>query len=177
MFECHAFALVLEGVQRQRLPLHATVLCHQLHVLRRPERPRRPHAVQLLRRVADLDAAGLLEHLVGVEGLHGLAEVGDGGEASAVLVQHALVDSRELVGQEPEVVMLGLRARRGYGGLQAAGTVEDEVGVGVDALVLNNVCSFIGTAARAEDDEDGYRYGDGVTDCQLGWRELDELLT
>ena len=162
---------------RQRLPLHLAVLCHQLYVLGRPESSCRPHAVQLLRRVTDLDAVGLHEHLVGVEGLHGLAEVGDGGEASAVLVQHALVDSRELVGQEPEVVSLGLCVRAWYGGLQLAGTVEDDVGVRLDALVLNNVCSFIGTAARAEDDEDGYRYGDGVTDCQLGWRELDELLT
>ena len=71
-------------------------------------------------------------------------------EARDVVGQDALRHSVVLVGQQPHVVVVRLGDAGGHEGLEGVAHVLDDVGVGLDSLVPNDVGGLLGAAASDE---------------------------
>ena len=93
--------------------------------------------------------------MLSVERLHTLVKVLVRLEACVLSIEDALVDGLVLIGQQPQVVFFSLGVRGWGEGLKLVRHALDDEVVRFDALVLNNICSFLGSAARTEHNEDG----------------------
>ena len=146
---------MLQGIGRQRSPLHDHVLGTELHVLGGPVGADGTHAVALavlirLRDVhlgEDLPVPELVER--GCERLVlAVAGVGE--------LEKLLNNRISALGQKPEVVVPGLDVLSGSSGLVGVLLMRVVVIGLLNAFGLNDDGGLLGTAAGGEEDVDGY---------------------
>ena len=147
MLQGHLFALVLQRVERLRLPLHQPVLHHKLDPFGGAVGPGCTHAVPFGTAVVKHGVLCFLEYTLGVKGLHCLAQHVD------VLVARLrkFVDlvglAVELFRYQPQVVTIRFGSVGGTEGLVCVLHVLDDVVVRPDGPVLYYVRGFLRAAA------------------------------
>ena len=146
---------VLKRVQGRHVPAHDCIFGTELHPSGRLVASHRTHVVDALVG-AQLGYAGLLPHLVEPSS-EAVCEEGDLSVASGVCFLHQVDEPVSLGGDEPYVVLVGLRCllahRRGVvGGLPAFVSGNDING---ELLMMDDIGGLIGAAAG----DDGEVYG------------------
>ena len=77
-----------------------------------------------------------------------------GGEAGVGVLEDAVDDPLEVVGQLPHVLFRSLGLGGGHGGHELVLLAKDDVVVRLDAPAVHDESSFLWAAARGEHDED-----------------------
>lgn len=155
MLQGHLFTLVLQRVERLRLPLHQPVLHDKLDPLGGVVGPGCTHAVPFGAAVVKHDILSFFEYTLGVKGLHCLAQHVDVLVARLRKFDDLVGLAVKLFRYQPQVVTVSFGSAGGAEGLVCVFHVLDDVVVRPNGPVLYYVRGFLRAAASDEDDQDG----------------------